>query len=73
MDLNLHGKSVIVIETNKGVSVEQVIQEKESLIPFNRFGQPDEFAKAVVFLASGANTYITGQALIVDGGMVKAL
>lgn len=58
---------------SRGVSVEKVIQEKESLIPFNRFGQPDEFAKAVVFLASGANTYITGQALIVDGGMVKAL
>lgn len=39
----------------------------------NRYGQPDEFAKAIVFLASGSNTYITGQSLIIDGGLVKAL
>lgn len=58
---------------SRGVPVEQVIKEKEAAIPFQRFGQPEEFAKAVVFLASGANTYITGQSLIVDGGMVKAL
>ncbi|HEY4601995.1 MAG TPA: SDR family oxidoreductase [Cerasibacillus sp.] len=58
---------------SRGVPVEQVIKEKESAIPFQRFGKPEEFAKAVVFLASGANTYITGQSLIVDGGMVKGL
>ncbi|WP_010647799.1 SDR family oxidoreductase [Oceanobacillus massiliensis] len=68
-----------ILELNKaraekqGVTVESVIEEAEQAIPMKRFGQPEEFAKAIVFLASGANTYITGQSLIVDGGQVKAL
>ncbi|WP_066196374.1 MULTISPECIES: SDR family oxidoreductase [Gracilibacillus] len=49
------------------------IQQLGENIPIGRIGQPDEFAKAVVFLGSGANTYITGQTLVVDGGSMKAL
>jgi len=56
-----------------GVSAEEVIRMAEESIPLRRLGRPEEFAKAVIFLASGANTYITGQSLIVDGGQVKAL
>lgn len=58
---------------NSGVSIDEVKEQAEKQIPMNRYGRPEEFAKAVVFLASGANTYITGQSLIVDGGSVKAL
>lgn len=54
-------------------TAEKVRNEAEGEIPMKRYGQPEEFAKAIVFLASGANTYITGQSLIVDGGQVKAL
>ncbi|WP_164667957.1 SDR family oxidoreductase [Virgibacillus doumboii] len=57
----------------QGVPVEKVAEEAVKQIPMNRLGEPAEFAKAIVFLASGANTYITGQSLIVDGGQVKAL
>jgi 3-oxoacyl-[acyl-carrier protein] reductase len=38
-------------------------------IPLGRFGQPDDIASAVAFLASPAAAYITGQTLTVDGGM----
>jgi 3-oxoacyl-[acyl-carrier protein] reductase len=38
-------------------------------IPLKRFGQPQDIANAVRFLASDASTYITGQVLSVDGGM----
>ena len=41
-----------------------------SQIPVGRFGQPNEVAKAVVFLASKDASYINGQTLPVDGGMV---
>ncbi len=39
-------------------------------IPLARFGQPEEIASAVAFLASSEAAYITGQCLTVDGGMV---
>lgn len=38
-------------------------------IPFGRMGRPEEIAKVVVFLASAAAAYMTGQTLHVDGGM----
>lgn len=55
-----------------GVSVDQVRTDTARTIPLGRYGAPEEFAKAAVFLASPANTYITGQTLLIDGGMVKA-
>jgi 3-oxoacyl-[acyl-carrier protein] reductase len=39
-------------------------------IPMAKFGEPDDIAAAVAFLASAEAKYITGQCLTVDGGMV---
>jgi NAD(P)-dependent dehydrogenase (short-subunit alcohol dehydrogenase family) len=46
-----------------------VAQELERFIPFQRFGDPDELAAAVAFLASPAASYITGALLPVDAGL----
>jgi 3-oxoacyl-[acyl-carrier protein] reductase len=55
-----------------GQSVEQVRTDTFKTIPLGRYGEPEELAKLTVFLASPANTYITGQTVLVDGGMVRA-
>lgn len=57
----------------RGLSVQEVKAEMETMIPAGRYGTPEEFARTAVFLSSFANTYVTGQALVVDGGYVKAL
>lgn len=44
------------------------IRSIESAIPLGRLAQPEEIAKAVYFLGSGENTYITGQKIVIDGG-----
>jgi NAD(P)-dependent dehydrogenase (short-subunit alcohol dehydrogenase family) len=42
----------------------------ESTIPVGRFASPDEVAEAVLFLASDDARYITGQTIVVAGGLV---
>ncbi len=56
-----------------GVSVEEVRGQVESQIPLGRYGTPEELARVAAFLASPANSYVTGQAILVDGAMVRAL
>lgn len=39
------------------------------LIPYGRIGEPEDIGRAIVWLASDASDYVTGTALVVDGGM----
>ena len=38
-------------------------------VPMRRYGEPEEVAAAILFLAGGDSTYITGSSLPVDGGL----
>jgi 3-oxoacyl-[acyl-carrier protein] reductase len=49
---------------------EEVVQGWREGIPLKRGGQPEDVANACVFLASDLSSYITGQVLHVDGGML---
>ncbi len=49
---------------------DKVKEEMLKRIPLKKFGTPDDVAKAVLFLASEDADYITGQVLVVDGGMI---
>lgn len=40
-----------------------------ALIPYGRVGDPDDIAKAVLWLACDASDYVTGETVVVDGGM----
>lgn len=60
------------VRANKlGLTFEQVKAQTEKQIPLGRYGTPEEYAKLAVFLCSPVNTYITGQAILVDGGLLK--
>jgi 3-oxoacyl-[acyl-carrier protein] reductase len=56
-----------------GKSVEDVRKASVASIPLGRLGKPEELANLVVFLASQAGSYITGQAITVDGAAGTAL
>jgi len=56
-----------------GKAIEDVRQASVASIPLGRLGRPEELANLVVFLASAAGSYISGQAITVDGAAGNAL
>lgn len=54
-----------------GLSLNDIQKESFKSIPLGRYGKIEEISKLVVFLCSEANSYITGQNILVDGGMVR--
>ncbi|AYD03724.1 SDR family oxidoreductase [Neorhizobium sp. NCHU2750] len=58
---------------NTGASIETVQASSRNDIPVGRYGRPEEFAAAAVFLASAQASYVTGSSIRVDGGMIKAI
>jgi 3-oxoacyl-[acyl-carrier protein] reductase len=55
-----------------GGNADAVRQGWEKSIPLGRYGMPDEYGSAAVFLFSNAARYITGASLQCDGGLVKS-
>lgn len=56
----------------QGISLEDFQKQNALQIPMKRYGTPDELGRLAVFLCSAANTYITGQSILVDGGITTA-
>lgn len=56
-----------------GKSVEEIKKESESQIPLGFYGAPNDFAAYAAFLLSEKNTYMTGQTVLIDGGLVKSV
>lgn len=69
--INVNAVAPGFIETDMTAALSDDVKKvAEQSIPFGRMGKPEEIADAVVFLASDKASYITGQVLCVDGGMV---
>ncbi len=49
---------------------EEMTRQSIARIPLGRLGVPDDIAKVAVFLASSASDYMTGDVVVVDGGML---
>lgn len=58
---------------DRGIAVDQVRRERLAQIPIGRLGDPRELGRVAAFLASPANTLITGQTILVDGALYKGL
>ena len=67
--VNAVAPGYITTDMTAGLTEEIKLKMTES-IPLGRLGTPDDIAPAVVFLASEEAGYISGQTLLVDGGMV---
>jgi 3-oxoacyl-[acyl-carrier protein] reductase len=52
-----------------GITEEEAAKARMATVPARRFGQPDEFGAACAFLCSAHAGYITGQNLLIDGGV----
>lgn len=70
-NVNVNAIAPGFIETDMTAKLaDDVKSQMLTLIPLNRFGKASDVAKAALFLASDASSYITGQVIQVDGGMV---
>ena len=55
--------------TSAGFDDPERRKETEAKVPMGRYGQPEELAYAILYLASDESSYMTGSEVVVDGGM----
>lgn len=57
----------------EGIALEEVQRRSRANIPVGRYGDPDEFAAVISFLASARASYMTGSIVRVDGGLIRSV
>lgn len=54
----------------EGIAItEEQLTEDEKRYPLGRYGEPDDIAKGIIYLLSDASCWMTGQGLVIDGGL----
>lgn len=69
--VNAVSPGFVLTDLTKRILSKAEMSKLAAQVPVRRLATPDEISHVVVFLASGYNTYITGQNIIVDGGYVN--
>ncbi len=70
-NINVNAVAPGFIQTEMTAKLPEELKEKmKQAIPADKFGTPEDVAAACLFLASEEASYITGQVIVVDGGMV---
>jgi NAD(P)-dependent dehydrogenase (short-subunit alcohol dehydrogenase family) len=54
----------------QGLAPGEFLKQRAAAVPLGRLADPDDVARVIVFLASPAGGYVTGQAVTVDGGFL---
>lgn len=54
---------------HRGTLTEKQLKENENLYPLGRYGKPEDIAYAAVYLLSDASSWVTGQQMVLDGGI----
>lgn len=57
----------------EGISAEEALEKQGSDVPIGRLAQPEEIASVAAFLVSAPASYLTGQSIVVDGGLTRGL
>jgi NAD(P)-dependent dehydrogenase (short-subunit alcohol dehydrogenase family) len=52
----------------QGLAPGDFMKQRQATVPLGRLAEPDDIARVIVFLVSPAGSYMTGQAVTVDGG-----
>jgi 3-oxoacyl-[acyl-carrier protein] reductase len=64
--------SMVAQAKMQNVSEEEMAEIRAKSVPAKRFGSPEEFGDLAAFLCSAQAGYITGQSILIDGGMFNA-
>src|SRR3569833_230095 len=58
---------------SRGFTVDEILAQHQKDTPTGRLTEPEEVARAIVFLACGRPANLTGAELVIDGGAIRAI
>lgn len=70
--IRVNGINPGMVETpmiHRGTLTQEQLEEDQSKYPLKRYGRPEDIAHGVIYLLSDASSWITGQSLVIDGGI----